>query len=191
MTKVENKATRRIRNTKNASFLTRGGDDYDHKGLNNARRSYGKAVIRSFMEESPEADTPEPTNEAETTFRVVLSTQIYENYGAHCWDGEGTCPIHWKAKGGSEYHQAIGNASDTIALGSKGVQAIADAMAKQVARDDDYYQEYAIGWNVIPSTEETYDEQMYREMRDEGYWPEAHKHEVYEQRIADLQLTLS
>ncbi len=192
MTKIENKAIRRIRNTKNASFLTQGGDDYDHKGLNNARRSYGKAVICSFMEESPEADTPESTNEAETTFRVVLSTQIYENYGAHCWDGEGTCPTHyWKAKGGSEYHQAIGNASDTIALGSKGVQAIADAMAKQVARDDDYYQEYAIGWNVIPSTEETYDEQMYREMRDEGYWPEAHKHEVYEQRIADLQFTLS
>lgn len=191
--KAENKAIRRIRNTKNASFLTRGGDDYDHKGLNNARRAHGKAIVRSFIEESPEADEPTPVNEGETTFRVVLHTQVYENYGTHCCDCETeescTCKPYWKAKGGSEYQRNIGTASDVIAMGSKGVQAVADAMAKKVARSDRHWQEYALDWSVVPSTEETYDEQMYREMRDEGYWPEAHKHEVYEQRMASLILS--
>ena len=186
--KAENKALRRVRNTKNASFLTHGADDYDHKGLNRARRDYGKAVIRSWIEETDEP-TPAPVSEGVTTFRVVITTQVYENYGAHCWDGEGECPQHWKAKGGSEYHRNIGTASDVIALGSKGVQAIADEMAAKVARDDEGFQEYAIGWSVVPSDEETYDEQMYREMRDEGYWPQGHEQEVYEQRIASLILS--
>jgi hypothetical protein len=191
--KAENKATRRIRNTKGASYLTHGGDDYDHKGLNNARRSHGKAIIRSWMEESHD-DEPQPVrDETETTFRVVLTTQVYENYGTHCCECETeescTCKPYWKAKGGSEYQRAIGTASDVIALGSKGVQAIADEMAAKVARDDNYWQEYAIGWNVVPSTEETYDEQMYREMRDEGYWPDAHKDEIYAQRMASLILS--
>lgn len=34
---------------------------------------------------------------------LVISTQFYENYGAHDWDGVGECPQYWKAKGGSEY----------------------------------------------------------------------------------------
>lgn len=33
---------------------------------------------------------------------LVIQTQDYENYGAHDWDGEGSCPQRWKAKGGSE-----------------------------------------------------------------------------------------
>lgn len=35
--------------------------------------------------------------------KLVIHTQEYENYGAHDWDGEGSCPQRWKAKGGSEY----------------------------------------------------------------------------------------
>ena len=34
---------------------------------------------------------------------LVISTQVYENYGAHDWNGQGECPQYWKAKGGSEY----------------------------------------------------------------------------------------
>ena len=34
---------------------------------------------------------------------LVITTQVYENYGAHDWDGKGECPQYWKAKGGSEY----------------------------------------------------------------------------------------
>jgi hypothetical protein len=35
--------------------------------------------------------------------KLVIHTQEYENYGAHDWDGEGSCPQRWKAKGGSEF----------------------------------------------------------------------------------------
>lgn len=35
--------------------------------------------------------------------KLLISTQVYENYGAHDWDGEGECPQYWKAKGGNDY----------------------------------------------------------------------------------------
>ena len=35
--------------------------------------------------------------------KLLITTQVYENYGAHDWDGVGECPSYWKAKGGSDY----------------------------------------------------------------------------------------
>ena len=35
--------------------------------------------------------------------KLLITTQVYENYGAHDWDGVGECPQYWKAKGGSDY----------------------------------------------------------------------------------------
>ena len=35
--------------------------------------------------------------------KLLITTQVYENYGAHDWDGKGLCPQYWKAKGGSDY----------------------------------------------------------------------------------------
>jgi hypothetical protein len=35
--------------------------------------------------------------------KLLITTQVYENYGAHDWDGQGECPSYWKAKGGSDY----------------------------------------------------------------------------------------
>ena len=37
-----------------------------------------------------------------TTFALIATYQVWENYGAHAWDGEGECPQYWKAKGGEE-----------------------------------------------------------------------------------------
>ena len=34
---------------------------------------------------------------------LVALTQSRENYGAHDWDGEGSCPDYWKNKGGNEF----------------------------------------------------------------------------------------
>ena len=36
--------------------------------------------------------------------KALIITQIHENYGAHDWDGEGSCPQYWKAKGSGEYY---------------------------------------------------------------------------------------
>ena len=42
-------------------------------------------------------------------YRLVLTTQLYENYGTHACEHESDeacdCHPYWKAKGGSEYHQ--------------------------------------------------------------------------------------
>jgi len=35
--------------------------------------------------------------------KLVINTQICENYGAHDWDGRGACPQRWKFKGGSTF----------------------------------------------------------------------------------------
>ena len=35
--------------------------------------------------------------------KLLITTQVYENYGAHDWDGVGECPQYWKAKGGNDY----------------------------------------------------------------------------------------
>lgn len=183
--------TRRIRNRRNSSFLTHGADDYDHRGLNRARREHGKAIIREWMEQPAIDDEPAPATAGETTFRVVLSTQIYENYGVHACECESeescTCRDYWKAKGGSEYHRSIGTASDVIALGSTGVQAVVDELIAKHCKRTRGWDEYAIGWSVVPSTEETYDERMYREMYEEGWWPAEHADEIYAGRLASLQ----
>lgn len=34
---------------------------------------------------------------------VTITAQYKENYGAHDWDGEGTCPQYWKNKGGHRF----------------------------------------------------------------------------------------
>jgi hypothetical protein len=191
--KRETAAARRTNNRRHSSFLTHGADDYDHRGLNRARREEGKAIIRDWQEPDPTNDAETVSRDEPTTFRIVVHTQVFENYGAHCWDGKGQCPQYWKAKGGNEYQRTIGTTNAVIAMGAKGVKAIADAIAKQVARNDDYYEEYAIGWDLIPNTEETYEEQMLREMYEEGYLApgartEAERTAYYHERLASLEL---
>lgn len=191
--KREIAAARRTNNRRHSSFLTHGADDYDHRGLNRARREEGKAIIRDWREADPCTDDAPVSRDEPTTFRVVVTTQVYENYGAHCWDGKGECPQYWKAKGGNEYQRTIGTASDVIAMGAAGVQAVADAMSRQIAEDNDYWQEYALGWSLVPSTEETYEEQMLREMHEEGHLaPGARTDEertaYYRDRLARLEL---
>jgi hypothetical protein len=97
------------------------------------------------------------------TFRIVLNTQVHENYGAHCWDGSGECPQSWKAKGGSEYHLSVGDVADVQALGSDGLETLAGKLASQVERHDDSWQEYSLGWELLSDADESYDEKMYRE----------------------------
>lgn len=70
---------------------------------------------------------------------LVIATQIHENYGAHDWDGKGTCPQYWKAKGGSEYK--ITN----IPLNIDYSEVVAMA---GVERNDDYFREQIIDWKI-------------------------------------------
>lgn len=180
------RATKRVRNTKGSSYLTHGSDNYDHKGLKKARRLLDRAVI----DEQLDTDDFEPApTKTDTTFRIVLRTQCYENYGAHCWDGTGECPQHWKAKGGNEYQRQIGDANQVIELGKAGIEKHLAEMTKIVNSSDEYYQEYAINWEIIPSTEETCEESDLREMFEWGSFGlnDSEREALYASRLNKLQ----
>lgn len=70
---------------------------------------------------------------------LVIRTQVYENYGAHDWDGTGDCPQYWKAKGGSEY-KITG-----IPLNIDYAEVVS---AAGVERNNDYIQESIIDWSI-------------------------------------------
>jgi hypothetical protein len=75
--------------------------------------------------------------------KLLISTQIYENYGAHDWDGKGQCPSYWKAKGGNDYVVKKFRGGDEAAtMAVMGLRA-------QIEQNNDYYQETIIGWKIV------------------------------------------
>jgi hypothetical protein len=74
--------------------------------------------------------------------KLLISTQVYENYGAHAWDGEGACPQRWKAKGGSDY--VVKNFSEFLR-----VKEVVESLRSKVEEDNDYYREHIIDWEIV------------------------------------------
>jgi len=74
--------------------------------------------------------------------KLLITTQVYENYGAHDWDGVGECPQYWKAKGGNDYvvkkFKDINRVSETVM-----------ALRGQIECDDRFYRETIIGWEIV------------------------------------------
>lgn len=74
--------------------------------------------------------------------KLVIATQVEENYGAHDWDGEGTCPQYWKAKGGSEY--IIENLDPLkVAPG-----LVINTIRGKIESNSEYYREYILAWSL-------------------------------------------
>jgi hypothetical protein len=75
--------------------------------------------------------------------KLLITTQYYENYGAHDWDGVGQCPQYWKAKGGSDY----------VVKKFKGGQADATmaimALRSQIETDNDHFREHIIDFRIV------------------------------------------
>ena len=74
--------------------------------------------------------------------KIVIQTQIRENYGAHDWDGKGECPQYWKFKGGETY--IVPNLSEeqvaqVIDLGMPTLIAL-------IEERNEYYEEYVQNW---------------------------------------------
>ena len=74
--------------------------------------------------------------------KILITTQVYENYGAHDWDGKGECPQYWKAKGGNDY--VVKNFKD---FGR--VTEYVMALRSQVEEDSPYFRESIIDWEVV------------------------------------------
>jgi hypothetical protein len=77
--------------------------------------------------------------------KLMITTQIEENYGAHNWDGKGECPQYWKMKGGNDYSFNLGS------LG-RSEEALAELVAvfrDQIEENSISYREYIIGYNQV------------------------------------------
>ena len=73
--------------------------------------------------------------------KLLITTQVYENYGAHDWDGEGECPQYWKAKGGSDYvvkNVNVNKATETVM-----------AVRSQIEQDNYAFRETIIDWSIV------------------------------------------
>jgi hypothetical protein len=73
--------------------------------------------------------------------KLLITTQVYENYGAHDWDGVGECPQYWKAKGGCDYvvrNIDVNRASEIFA-----------AVRSQCEADNEGYREHVLDWEVV------------------------------------------
>ena len=73
--------------------------------------------------------------------KLLITTQVYENYGAHDWDGAGACPQYWKAKGGNDYvvkNVNVNTVTETVM-----------ALRGQIEQDNQSFREKIIGWEVV------------------------------------------
>ena len=75
--------------------------------------------------------------------KLLITTQVYENYGAHSWDGKGECPQYWKAKGGSDY--VIKNFRGGETQASMMVMAVRDRIEER----NDFFEENIIDWSIV------------------------------------------
>lgn len=74
--------------------------------------------------------------------KLLITTQVHENYGAHNWSGVGEVPQYWKAKGGNDY--VVKNITDF-----SNITEIVMAVRSQVEVHGDYFREYIIDWEVV------------------------------------------
>ena len=75
--------------------------------------------------------------------KLLITTQFYENYGAHDWDGAGECPQYWKAKGGSDY--VIKDFKGGMADATMAIMAVRG----QIECDNDHFREHVIDFRIV------------------------------------------
>lgn len=74
--------------------------------------------------------------------KLLIVTQVQENYGAHDWDGKGECPQYWKFKGGNEY--VVKNFKDFGRM-----TEVVMALRGQVESDNEYFKEHIVDFEVV------------------------------------------
>jgi len=95
--------------------------------------------------------------------KLVIFTQVRENYGAHDWDGKGECPQYWKFKGGHTY--VVEN------LTSEHINRIAQGgiptLSALVECKNESWEEYILEWNIVGDSDTPWEEW---ESPTEFYW---------------------
>ena len=77
--------------------------------------------------------------------KLVIQTQIKENYGAHDWDGQGECPQYWKFKGGNTY-VVDGLTGKMI---SKIDQFGIPTLSALIEQSDESWEEYILDYSIM------------------------------------------
>tara|TARA_Y100000389_G_scaffold16562_1_gene14607 strand:+ start:3603 stop:4094 length:492 start_codon:yes stop_codon:yes gene_type:complete len=84
--------------------------------------------------------------------KLVITTQIHENYGAHNWDGEGECPQYWKAKGGENY--VVQHLTPEQAIEATKPGGLAERLGAAVTvQDNPAFEEYVLGYHLLDNDE--------------------------------------
>jgi hypothetical protein len=79
--------------------------------------------------------------------KIAIYTQIEENYGAHDWDGKGSCPQGWKMKGGNTY------IIDMVSVEQAVDSDFWDAATQAITSNSNYFLEYVIGSDLLDDCE--------------------------------------
>jgi len=80
--------------------------------------------------------------------KLLITTQVYENYGAHDWDGEGECPQYWKAKGGNDYVVKNFKSNRRPSVADSATEVVM-GLRSQIVCDDNYFRESIIDWKIV------------------------------------------
>ena len=76
--------------------------------------------------------------------KLVIFTQIKENYGAHAWDGKGECPQRWKFKGGN----TIIVRDITVDQAMK-LRTGIPTLTALIEENNEYFEEYILDWDIM------------------------------------------
>ena len=77
--------------------------------------------------------------------KLHIVTQVEENYGAHDWDGTGSCPQRWKFKGGQDYKYSLGK----FGRSEEALTELVMALRGQIEESNDGYREYIVGYGQV------------------------------------------
>lgn len=102
--------------------------------------------------------------------KILLQTQIHENYGSHDWDGTGKCPQYWKAKGGNDIEidrELTWNEAADVEL----VKSLVKAATAKINRKSDHYEERVIDWELVTPDHLTWFEKSQLEMDGKILYP--------------------
>ena len=77
--------------------------------------------------------------------KLVIRTQFQENYGAHDWDGEGSCPQYWKFKGGEDFFYMLGDAGRN----PEAIEEIVAHFRPQIEWDDFGSRQYVVSYGIV------------------------------------------
>ena len=86
--------------------------------------------------------------------KLVIQTQIKENYGAHDWDGQGECPQYWKFKGGNTYVVEGLNGKQINKIAAAGIPTLSGL----ITTADDSWEEYILDWEIAEDSAKVCDD---------------------------------